>query len=331
MGGANNATETLPNILPELFQKSLSRMSSVASAAASVSDSDLATNSGTTDSMLLYEHLYDTMMSIGKGVSGFVKLARRRADNKEVVVKFLLKAKLSSDAFVCDQNGRKLPQEAELLMRLSHPNITKVEAVFENNEFFQLVMPKHGSGMNLFEFIDRRPQLDEALVAYMFSQLVDAVAYLHDQNIVHRDIKDENIVLDDRFNIKMIDFGAAKPMVEGELFSTFSGTIEYCSPEILLGERYRGTEADVFSTGVTLYTLLFGESPFFDLEETLAGELQPPWTASSEVMDLLRRMLYTNPLMRATIFDAKSHVWTNQKVDISQYRFDTILPNNGEN
>ena len=68
-------------------------------------------------------------------------------------------------------------------------------------------------------------------------QMVSGVSYLHSQNIVHRDIKDENIIIDEYFNIKLIDFGAAAYMLPGKVFGTFCGTIEYCSPEVLMGNK----------------------------------------------------------------------------------------------
>ena len=68
--------------------------------------------------------------------------------------------------------------------------------------------------------------------------MVSGVSYLHSQNIVHRDIKDENIIIDEHFNIKLIDFGAAAYMLPGKVFGTFCGTIEYCSPEVLMGNKW---------------------------------------------------------------------------------------------
>lgn len=105
---------------------------------------------------------------------------------------------------------------------------------FENDTHFQLVMEKHGFGMDLFEFIEKTNGVPEPLGAYISMQLVDAVDYLHSNGILHRDIKDENVVLDDLFHAKLIDFGSAAFLTE-KPFKAFCGTFEYCSPEVLKG------------------------------------------------------------------------------------------------
>lgn len=109
------------------------------------------------------------------------------------------------------------------------------------------------------------------------------MSYLHSLNIIHRDIKDENIILNEKFHVKLIDLGSASFMAPGQLFSTFCGTVEYCSPEVLSGEKYRGPELEMWSMGVTLYTLVFGENPFFDIEETIQGVLHPPFKVSKGI------------------------------------------------
>lgn len=72
-------------------------------------------------------------------------------------------------------------------------------------------------------------------------------------------------------------------MEEGKLFDTFCGTLEYCAPEVLEGNPYPGPELDLFALGVTLYTLIFGENPFFDVEETISGILTPPFDVSADL------------------------------------------------
>ncbi|KAK3088561.1 hypothetical protein FSP39_020640 [Pinctada imbricata] len=275
----------------------------------------------------LYDLRYHTFNSIGKGAFGFVKLARRKSDNQQVVVKFIKKNKVLSECWTKDSKGKVEPLEVSLLCSLNHPNIVKVLDVFENDDYIQMVMEKHGSGMDLFEFIDRAPLLDEALASYIFRQIVSAVSYLHGLSILHRDIKDENVILNERFQIKLIDFGAAAYMYPGKLFGTFCGTMEYCSPEVLMGNKYPGPELEVWSMGVTLYTLVFGENPFFDVDETVKGELKPPFDVSRALFFLLRWLLNPDPKKRATIRDCERDLWTNQPIDISQYSWEEVLPN----
>eukprot|EP00794_Sanderia_malayensis_P012151 gene12151-13404_t len=272
-----------------------------------------------------YDEKYMTLKSIGKGAFGFVKLAQRRSDSLEVVVKFIQKSKIIPANWIDDQMLGKVPLEIAFLAKLEHENIVRMHEVFENDEFFQLVMEKHGEGIDLFEFIDRQPALDEPLCSYMFRQILSAVSYLHSKNILHRDVKDENIIIDRSFTLKLIDFGSAVFMEKNKLFSTFCGTVEYCSPEVLLGNQYNGPELEVWSLGITLYTVVFGENPFFDVEETIKAELRPPFKVSAELMFLVCWMLHPEPDLRATVKDIEKYRWVNQKVDITQYNYDAIF------
>lgn len=171
-----------------------------------------------------YNKYYTSLKQIGKGAFGYVKLSFRHSDRLLVVTKFILKDKLPPQFMVIADDKKEIPMEVYLLSTLKHPNIVTVLDVFENEKFFQLVMEKHGSGMDLFEFIDRRPLMDEKLGSYIFRQIVNAIDYLHSLKILHRDIKDENIIIDQCFHVKLIDFGSATFMEDGKLFSTFYGT-----------------------------------------------------------------------------------------------------------
>ncbi|XP_047520416.1 PAS domain-containing serine/threonine-protein kinase isoform X2 [Pieris napi] len=272
-----------------------------------------------------YSKHYVTLKQIGKGAYGCVKMAYRRSDRLLAVAKFILKEKVGAQFWVDGPDGRKVPLELSLLMTLKHPNIVSVIDMYENDKYFQMVMEKHGAGMDLFEFIERRPRLDEPLLSYIFRQIGQAVEYLHSLNILHRDIKDENVIIDNKFHVKLIDFGSATFMSKDTLFSTFYGTTEYCSPEVLAGNKYAGPELEMWSMGITLYVLTFFVNPFSDIEDTIQGPLSFPQIVSDDLEHLLRWMLCKEPSQRCTVPQLMSHAWIRQPVNISHYIFHEIV------
>lgn len=269
---------------------------------------------------------YTTLKQIGKGAFGYVKMAFRHTDRMLVITKFILKEKLTPQFMVVTEDKKEIPMEVYLLTTVQHANIVAVVDVFENEKFFQLVMEKHGSGMDLFEFIDRRPAMDEQLGCYIFRQIVNAVHYLHSLNILHRDIKDENIIIDQYFHVKLIDFGSATFMEEGKLFSTFYGTTEYCSPEVLAGNKYAGPELEIWSLGVTLFVLIFFENPFLDIEETLRAELNMPHSVSAALENVFYSMLDKNPKTRCTMHELMEDEWITQEINSANFNFSWIVP-----
>lgn len=272
-----------------------------------------------------YNKHYVTLKQIGKGGYGCVKMAYRRSDRLLTVAKFILKEKVGAQFWVDGPDGRRLPLELSLLLTLKHPNIVSVIDVFENEKYFQMVMEKHGAGMDLFEFIERRPRLDELLLSYIFRQIGQAVEYLHSLNILHRDIKDENVIIDNKFHVKLIDFGSATFRSKDTLFSTFYGTTEYCSPEVLAGNKYAGPELEMWSMGITLYVLTFFVDPFSDIEDTIQGPLAFPQVVSEDLEQLLRWMLCKDPASRCTVSQLMAHPWIRQPVAISNYLFHEIV------
>ncbi|XP_059678791.1 PAS domain-containing serine/threonine-protein kinase [Gavia stellata] len=271
-----------------------------------------------------YAKNYNTLSLIGKGSFGFVWTARGKKDHQEVVVKFIWKERVLEDCWVDDPDLGRVTQEIAILLKLQHPSIVKVLDVFENEHFFQLVMEKHGCGLDLFTFIDNQPNLDEPLASYIFRQLVSAVGYLHCRNILHRDIKDENIVIAEDFTIKLVDFGSAAYLEPGKLFYTFCGTIEYCSPEVLSGKPYHGPELEMWSLGVTLYTLVFGENPFCELEEAMAAVLNPPRPVSKGLMNLIAGLLHPVPEQRTPLAVLVEDGWLKQPVNLGDYTWEEV-------
>lgn len=164
---------------------------------------------------------------------------------------------------------------------------------------------------DLFECIEHHSKLTESQARLIFGQIVDCVHYLNSKGICHRDIKDENIVIDNDFVVKLIDFGSAVIIPpQGKVFDRFYGTINYASPEILMGEKYRAEAAEIWSLGILLYTILYGEVPFNDPQQAISGPyLTPHVKSSNECLHLLNWMLAKSPDHRATIHDVKNHPW----------------------
>ncbi|XP_071394924.1 PAS domain-containing serine/threonine-protein kinase [Centroberyx affinis] len=273
-----------------------------------------------------FEEEYQPLKAVGKGAFGVVWKALRHCDGQEVVVKFIKKARIVNDCWVDDPMLGQVSQEIAILTRVQHHNIVKVLEVFENGSYFQMVMEKHGDGLDLFEFIDKQPRLDEPLASYIFRQLVAAVFYLRSKNILHRDIKDENIIIDKCFHIRLIDFGSAAMLAPGKLFYNFCGTLEYCSPEVLQGNPYEGPELEMWSLGVLLYTLLFSENPFCGVDEIVEAKLRPPFPLSPELHGVLSGLLYPDPTQRMTLDQLLLQSWISQPISLVEYSWTEVVP-----
>lgn len=109
------------------------------------------------------------------------------------------------------------------------------------------------------------------------------------------------------------------------MFSTFYGTTEYCSPEVLAGNKYHGPELELWSLGVTLYVLMFFENPFLDMEDTLRAELLFPQDVTIELENLLLRMLDKDPKTRMSMKDLLAHEWITQEI-VNNFNFSSIVP-----
>jgi len=219
---------------------------------------------------------------------------------------------------------RRVPLEVSLLSMLQHKHIIGVLDVYENERYLQLVMERHGC-MDLFEFIDRDPVMDEPLASHIFRQICSALEHLHTLEILHRDVKDENVIIDSQFHVKLIDFGSATFVSRGQLLSTFCGTVEYCAPEVLQGNKYDGYMLETWSLGVTLFTLLCGENPFHDVEDTISKPLRLPSDITADLADLLWTLLEKRPQARLTLTQAAQHPWTTQPVNIATYKFEEVV------
>ncbi|KAI9314253.1 kinase-like domain-containing protein [Dichotomocladium elegans] len=282
---------------------------------------------------------------LGSGGFGFVMSATERSTGIERAVKFIYRNKIPASAWVVDRYQRRMPIEVFVLKHARHPNIARYIDHFEDDTFYYLVMELHGSqwdasgqpspppspvqsadghcvppmpkrrpSQDLFECIEQHRRLDEEVAKRIFRQVVEAVAYLDLKGICHRDIKDENIVVDKNYKVKLIDFGSAVLLPKTGrgscLWQKFYGTVTFASPEILLDRPYRAEPAEVWSLGVLLYTMLCGEVPFLNRAMAIAGRYAPPKTkVSAKCLHLIACMLERSPEKRLTIHQIVLHPW----------------------
>ncbi|GAA6016783.1 hypothetical protein JCM10207_003250 [Rhodosporidiobolus poonsookiae] len=171
------------------------------------------------------------------------------------------------------------------------------------------------SSCDLFECIEQHSRFDEATAKYVFAQVVEIIYSLGQMGICHRDLKDENIVVDNAFRVKLIDFGSAvifDPRQPAPLYTRFHGTTSFASSEILRGEPYQAPSSEVWSLGVLLSILLTGECPFADAEAAKAGRLsRPKVRLAPEAEHLMRSCLEVDLSRRMTISQVRRHPWLN--------------------
>ncbi len=173
---------------------------------------------------------------MGSGAYGQVKLARYKKNNStKMVLKYVTKTRILVDTWTRDRRLGTVPLEIHVMdyLRrdgLRHPNIVEMVDFFEDDINYYIEMVPHGiPGMDLFDYIELRSNMEEAECKNIFKQVVDAIHHLHMKAlVVHRDIKDENVVLDGEGRIKLIDFGSAAYIKNGP-FDVFVGTIGKCS------------------------------------------------------------------------------------------------------
>ncbi|KAL8676920.1 MAG: hypothetical protein Q9186_006597 [Xanthomendoza sp. 1 TL-2023] len=252
---------------------------------------------------------------MGQGAYGQVKLARYNKTSKKVVLKYVTKKRILVDTWTRDRRLGTVPLEIHVLdyLRkdgLKHPNIVEMIGFFEDDINYYIEMVPHGlPGMDLFDYIEMRSTMDEAECRNIFLQVVAALHHLHTKAlVVHRDIKDENIILDGENKVKLIDFGSAAYIKNGP-FDVFVGTIDYAAPEVLQGRSYRGKEQDVWALGILLYTLVYKENPFYSIDEIMDHELRIPWIMSESSIDLIKAMLNRDVDQRLTISQVMEHSW----------------------
>lgn len=212
----------------------------------------------------------------------------------------------------------QLKNEIEIQVRLSHPNIVELFLYFYDEKFCYLVMECSTIG-NLYDYLKPRIFTEKEIKCYI-KQLLTAVAYLHELNIVHRDIKLENVLVFEKNRIKLTDFSWAIKCPKRNL-TTLCGTPEYLAPELVSKQKY-GKEVDVWSIGIISYELLHKETPFYSSSEKeimaniLYKELKFGFDSSFKQMkcsksfrNFVSSCLQKSPDLRPTAAEMLKHKW----------------------
>uniref|UniRef100_A0A915JNU6 Protein kinase domain-containing protein n=1 Tax=Romanomermis culicivorax TaxID=13658 RepID=A0A915JNU6_ROMCU len=200
----------------------------------------------------------------------------------------------------------QLFREVRIMKKLNHPNIVKLYQVIETENNLYLVM-EYANGGEVFDYLVAHGRMKEKEARAKFRQIVSAVQYLHQKNIIHRDLKAENLLLDSDLNMKIADFGFSNEFSLGNKLDTFCGSPPYAAPELFQGKKYDGPEVDVWSLGVILYTLVSGSLPFDGQnlkelrERVLRGKYRIPFYMSTDCEALLKKFLVLTPTKRATL------------------------------
>ncbi|XP_030076604.1 serine/threonine-protein kinase SIK2 [Microcaecilia unicolor] len=260
---------------------------------------------------------YDIERTLGKGNFAVVKLARHRITKTEVAIKIIDKSQLDA------VNLEKIYREVQIMKMLDHPHIIKLYQVMETENMLYLVTEYAKNG-EIFDYLANHGRLSEQEARRKFWQILSAVEYCHSRKIVHRDLKAENLLLDNHMNIKIADFGFGNFYKTGEPLATWCGSPPYAAPEVFEGHQYEGPQLDIWSMGVVLYVLVCGALPFDGpslpilRQRVLEGRFRIPYFMSEECEHLIRRMLVLEPAKRLTIGQIKEHKWMLAEVPVQR-------------
>lgn len=243
-----------------------------------------------------------------------MRIARHAKTNQLAAIKIISKLSLATShvtlAGLADQVEREMlavEREIVIMKLLNHPNIVHLYDVWETSSHVYLVL-EYTQGGELLDYICKQGPLSKREAVKYFRQIIDAVDYLHRFNIAHRDIKLENILLDKNRNIKITDFGTAAWQIDFsgamDLMKTSCGSPHFAAPEVIRGEAYVGSAADIWSCGIILYAMLTARLPF-DLPElqdkVIAGKYTIPSFVDPFAQNLIKRMLTVDVVKRITM------------------------------
>ena len=255
---------------------------------------------------------------IGHGAQANVRLCKNKCNGNSYCMK------IYNNIFI--QNKEKklaIEKEISILKEISHPNIIKfIEKIYSNHTIYLILECANGITLKSYMKNQLNQRLNEVKTKKIFIQLISALSYLHNKNICHRDIKLENIIINEKMNIKIIDLGLGIHFQQNKKLNLYCGTPFFMAPEILKKKEYFGPSVDVWSAGIVLYNLLCGKLPFKALNEKHLiqiisnGYIDFPNFISNDAKDLIKKMLCVNPLYRISSNDILKHQWLINVLDL---------------
>ena len=252
---------------------------------------------------------YIIKKTIGSGTFSTVKLGTHRITQKKVAIKILDKNKIESR-----DDLERIIREMQILTEMHNPFVIKVYKIYEDKNNFLIIM-EYCEGGELFNYIVKKKRLSEEEASYFFFQLINGIEYIHSKGIAHRDLKPENLLLSKNKILKIIDFGLSNFYDGTKRLQTPCGSPCYASPEMVKGKRYDGFNIDIWAIGVILFAMLCGYLPFEDDEndtdvlfnEIIRNKIDYPYFLSKLSLDILQKILVSDPLQRITIDEIKNH------------------------
>jgi serine/threonine protein kinase len=253
---------------------------------------------------------YRYQSTIGKGSFAVVILVKRKTDDK------LFACKVVSQQYLIDNKlVESFKRECDTFAKFDHPNVLKLLDFLSDDKLVYMIMEYCALG-DLHMFISTHGKLAENQAKVIFRDITTGVNHLHRMGIAHRDLKLENVLIDEDMCAKICDFGFSKPVDEnGTLMSTKCGSPIYTAPEIITQTNYDGQRADLWSLGVILYVLLVGSIPWDATNEKnlffqiITAKYHIPETISPTACKLISELMEPQPEMRITAHEVLTHPW----------------------
>jgi 5'-AMP-activated protein kinase catalytic alpha subunit len=252
---------------------------------------------------------YEFIRVLSEGAAAIVCLVKSRHSDIFHVCKVVPRVFLESETVL-----RHFERELRILQTIRHPNVVILEDVIYETDFIFLIM-EYCQGGDLLEFIQACGSLSPADARRIFRAIIAGIEHLHANDISHRDIKPDNILLDSAGTPKIADFGLSLDRVRDRLAETPCGSIEYCAPEVIGRTPYDGRRADVWSLGVLLYAMLAGRLPWRAgdasgiYREAIAGDFDGAGLGCEGARALVARMIRPDPAARPSIAEVLADPW----------------------